>query len=260
MTDIAPATWHGVDTRRLLPAADLALVTLDGEASTAHDRQHLELPATMHLMRDAMAGQPRAASYTPPSGPSSDRDDPGAADGEVATGHHDPTGDAAISGDRAAKDLRRLRFLVDQRVRITMELDALIASYPTQHQQSADVEPTPGEDWCLACWKDAKYHSPVALRPNGLPRFKGLCRWCGEFKAVNRFEPPTWLLALRHQGERITEGMVDQAREEHRRLHPPKAAEGKRRKLPQPDQVDRGDRLAEVREERRRRLTDVAAP
>lgn len=252
MTDIAPATWHGVDTRRLLPAADLALVTLDGEASTAHDRQHLELPATMHLMRDAMAGQPRAASYTPPSGPSSDRDDPGAADGEVATGHHDPTGDAAISGDRAAKDLRRLRFLVDQRVRITMELDALIASYPTQHQQSADVEPTPGEDWCLACWKDAKYHSPVALHPDGRRRFKGLCRWCGEFKAANGFEPPTKLLEVKHRGEHVTEGMVIEARAEHRRKQ---TAKGKgKRKVKPPEMVSRADRLAEAAAERTSRL------
>jgi hypothetical protein len=229
MTDIAHATWHGVDTRRLLPAADLALVQLDGEASTAHDRQHLELPATMHLMRDAMAGQPRAASYTPPSGPGSDREDPGAADGEVATGHHDPTGDAAITGDQAAKDLRRLRFLVDQRVRITMELDALIASYPTQHQQRADVEPTPGEDWCLACWKDAKYHSPVALHPDGRRRFKGLCRWCGEFKAANGFEPPTWLLHEKHRGQSVTEGMVAVARTEHLR---DRSAKGKAKRRP----------------------------
>jgi hypothetical protein len=220
----APSTWLGIDTRRLLPAADLALVTLDGEASMAHDRQHLELPATMHLMRDAMAGQPKAASYTPPSGASSDREDPGAVDGEVSTGHHDPTGDAGTSGDRAVKDLRRLRFLVDQRVRITMEVDRLMAAYPTQHQLRPDIEATPGEDWCLSCWKDAKYHAPVALRPDGTQRFRGLCRWCGEFHQANGFEAPTWLLHLKHQGERITLGHVGKARDEHRQAM---AAKGK---------------------------------
>lgn len=217
MSTTAPSTWHSIDTRRVLPSADLALVTLDGEASIAHDRQHLELPATMHLMRDAMAGQPRAASYTPPSTAANPLHvDQGAVDGEVATGHHDPTGDAATTGDQAAGDLRRLRFLIDQRVKITMEIDQLLAGYPTQHQQRADVEPAPGEGWCLACWKDAKYHSPIALRPDGRPRHKGLCRWCGDFRQANGFEPPTWLLEIKHRGDRVTDGMVDKARLEAR--------------------------------------------
>ena len=87
---------------------------------------------------------------------------------------------------------------------------------------------TPGEDWCLACWKDAKYHSPVALHPDGRRRFKGLCRWCGEFKAANGFEPPTWLLHEKHRGQAITTGMVANAATEHQRERSTKG-KGKRK-------------------------------
>ena len=215
-TETAPATWHGIDTRRLLPAADLALVTRLGEALMDADRLHLELPATLHQIRWHHTEGIKTDTSPDPD--------------EPPTGHSDPTGNAGIGPDRSAADLRRMRRLIETAIGAIEAATALAAGYPTQVHPPADVEPTPGEDWCLACWKDAKYHSPVALHPDGRRRFKGLCRWCGEFKAANGFEPPTWLLHEKHRGEHVTEGMVANARAEHARERATKGkAKGKRR-------------------------------
>ena len=238
MTTTAPSTWRGIDTRRVLPAADLALVTRFGEALMEADRLQVELAATLHQIRwhhtDAITVDTSPDDTEPP------------------TGHRDPAGNAGIGPDRAAGDLKRMRRLIETAIAALDQAAAIAGSYPTGAEVSPEVEPTPGEDWCLACWKDAKYHSPVALRPDGMPRFKGLCRWCGEFRQTNRFEPPTWLLALKHRGERITDGMVDKAKEEHRRLHP--KAKGKRKKPLVPDQPTRSERIDQLRQERAGRI------
>ena len=212
-TETAPATWHGIDTRRLLPAADLALVTRLGEALMDADRLHLELPATIHQIR-----WHHAEGTTVDTSPD---------DTEPPTGHRDPAGNAGIGPDRAAGDLKRMRRLIETAIGALDQAAALAATYPTQVAPPADVESTPGEDWCLACWKDDKFHSPIAMRPDGRPRVKGLCSWCGEFKTANGFEPPTWLLHERHRGERINPMMVELARVEHQQLNAAKPGKGK---------------------------------
>lgn len=215
MTTTAPATWHGIDTRRVLPAHDQALVTRFGEALLEADRLQLELAATLHQIRWYHAdGITVDTSHD---------------DTEPPTGHRDPAGNAGIGPDRSAADLRRMRRHIETAITALEQASALAATYPTDVHQRPDVEPTPGEDWCLACWKDAKYHSPVALHPDGRRRFKGLCRWCGEFKAANGFEPPTWLLHEKHRGQFVTEGMVGNARAEHERERAARKAKGKGR-------------------------------
>lgn len=54
---------------------------------------------------------------------------------------------------------------------------------------------------CTNCWLDNRYFEPS--------RAKGLCRWCGEFKAAERVLPPLRLLRWRHEGRRITKAEVD---------------------------------------------------
>lgn len=35
-------------------------------------------------------------------------------------------------------------------------------------------------------------------------RYKNYCRWCGEWYAAHDSQPPEWVLAKHHRGERIT--------------------------------------------------------
>lgn len=217
-------TWHPIDTRRVLPAADLALVTRWGEALMAGDRIHLELPAIMHLIRDAMAGHPQAAHAGERGSPRAwcwahERTvDMCLADGSLCTGeivaaHSDPTGTAAVSGDRAAADLADLRRLVEMHCRLMDQLHAIATRYPAQAQTRADVEAQPGEDWCRSCWRDRKYHEPVGRKATGVPYYRGLCRWCGQLaRDLGVVLPPLELVERKHRGERITEGMVAEAK------------------------------------------------
>lgn len=216
-------TWLPIDSRRALSAADAALVTRFGESLMAGNRLHLEVPALMHLMRDAMAGQPRAAHTGERGAPrpwcwdheqTVDRclADDRLCSGEVIA-HHDPAGDAAVSGDQAAGDLRRLRKLLEMHCRVIHEATVIAQRYPAQATQRADIPATPGEDWCRSCWRDGKYHEPVTRRANGTPYYRGLCRWCGQLaRDLGTTLPPLELVERRHRGERITEGMVAQHR------------------------------------------------
>lgn len=219
------ATWLSIDSRRALSARDQALVTRLGEALQAGDRLQLELPALLHLMRDHQAGQPRAQSLTPSTG-SSHIDD----DAERPTGHHDPTGDAAITPDRAAHHQREIRRHLELAITHLSQAITIGQSYPSQATEPEDIEATPGKEWCRSCWKDRKYCEPITMRPDGQPYYRGLCRWCGAFASREGFEPPTDLVVLKHRGERITTPMVAAAKAEHRRLNPPKKTSKKRNK------------------------------
>ena len=222
-------TWTHIDSRRVMSAADQALVTRWGEALMAGDRIHLELPALMHLMRDAMAGQPQAAHAGERGTPSAwcwahertvdacHRDDL-LCSGEVTASHSDPAGNAAVSGDRAAADLRDVRRLVELHCRIVDQLHAVASRYPAHPEPRTDIEATPGEDWCRSCWRDGKYHEPIGQRANGQPYYRGLCRWCGQLaKTIGAALPPLDLVERKHRGERITDGMVEAAKTDTKR-------------------------------------------
>ena len=221
------ATWLGVDSRRPLSGRDQAMVTRLVEALMEADRFALELPAVLHLMRDHQAGQPRAQSLTPSTGGGAYVDD----DLERPTGHHDPTGDAAVRPDHAASDQREIRRHVEAAINAIDRAIAISSGYPAHAAELEDVEPTPGEDWCSSCWKDGRYLSPIAVKADGSRRYSGgLCSWCGPFVATNGFEPPTAMLHARHRGERITETMVAAARADWKRLHPDAKRKGKGRR------------------------------
>lgn len=61
----------------------------------------------------------------------------------------------------------------------------------------------PGDDWCACCYAADRTFEPVSVR------YKGLCRWCGDFRAEQGQRPPAELVKARHRGERITSQMVD---------------------------------------------------
>lgn len=200
------ATWNGIDTRRVLPTSDLALVTRLGEALMEGDRLHLELPATLHQIRWHHTDGTKVDTTPDPD--------------EPPTGHHDPTGNAGIGPDRSAADLRRMRRLIEAAINALDQAAGIAANYPTQAAMLPDLEPTPGEDWCRCCWKHDKVCQPVTTRPDGSPYYRGLCRWCGQWTKTLGGEPPTWMVRMRHRGEVITEGHAAKAKAEVARLKP----------------------------------------
>ena len=65
------------------------------------------------------------------------------------------------------------------------------------------------DGWCVSCWRDDQALVPITLRASGVPVFRDLCRWCGDWRAVHRQVPPLRLLRLHHQGRRITTADVE---------------------------------------------------
>lgn len=211
------ATWIHADSRQALTNKDQGMVTRLNEVLTAADRLALELPSVLHLMRDHQNGQPRAASYSPSSSTGTTRTPEPWELEEPATGHPDPTGDAATRPDRAIADQRLLHTHLEAAISHLTAAIAVANTYPRQPGEPEDVEPTPGEDWCRSCWKDRKYCEPISRRSDGTPWYSGMCRWCGDALKTIGHEPPTWMLEKRHRGERITASMIDRAKTEARK-------------------------------------------
>lgn len=222
----AAHTWSPVDSRRILDDNDSQLLTrlVDALADAGH--LALQLPALANIMRDHENGQPRAATYTPSSAPAPHATEDEA---EAPTGHTDPTGDAGITHDQARRDERNLRKHLNTAIAAIYRATAIAAAYPAEAATRPEIEATPGEDWCRCCWKDDHYCEPIPLDTTGAPYYRGLCRWCGAFKAREGFEPPTNLVEVHHRGDRVTPGMVATARLEWQRLNTKKGRKKKNR-------------------------------
>jgi hypothetical protein len=70
----------------------------------------------------------------------------------------------------------------------------------TRDMLVAQVE---ADGWCGSCWRDDQHLTPVAERPNGTAYYRGRCRFCGEWKANTREDPPLEVLRPHHEGRRI---------------------------------------------------------
>lgn len=215
--------WISIESRRVLALGDQELVLQLVDQVEEARQIAMRLPAILHVMREGMAGQPVASSSG--DGPSPwcwshgrtvrECDEAGlVCAGELLSGPPDPTGNAAVSGDRAAGDLRRLRREVEQLQLLLGRVVKIAGAYPVEHLEREFVEATPGEDWCRSCWRDNKYCEPVSRRTNGQARYKGLCRWCGQALKDLGALPPVWLVERRHRGERITAAMMERAERE----------------------------------------------
>lgn len=221
--------WVSIESRLALSAQDEEIVRHLAAASMALADLTARFPAVLHLLRDDAAGQPRSGL-----GRSSGDQDPWCwaherptsrclaefgwpCAGELSSGPSDPTGSAAVAGDRASidrlefgRDVQKLAQLVDRMVKRS-------ATYPTLAVEMDTVDAGPGEEWCRVCWKDNKHCTPVTLKPGTrTPFYRGLCRWCGQTRREIGGDPPTWLVAMRHRGERIHEGVLAKARAELR--------------------------------------------
>jgi hypothetical protein len=241
---------RSVESRGFVTAADQELLARFGACVRELGRIDRRLPAALHVMRDSLGGQPKAAAshregddagdedadrrrlWCEEHEQSLDRCDPtgpceGLRDREIS----DPTGTAAVAFDPAASDMATVRKRLDGIVRQAVELAALLAAYPTDVQVREQLGPDDeiGTVWCRCCWKDDKYCEPITTRSSGpkagSPYYVGLCRWCGQMKAELGFEPPTWMVAMRHRGERIGPGHVEKALEQ--RPATPKKSKGR---------------------------------
>lgn len=232
--------WMSIDSRRVLPAAQAEQVARFADTVRQLDALLLRLPAVLHLMRDDMAGQPRAAAaHGGDDGHPlarywcfeherslADCDEEGLAClGELSVGPSDPVGNAAVARDQAARDQRALLHRMQELVSVGTRMLGVVAGYPTSPSEleHPTLDDEVGTTWCRSCWKDEKYCEPVSARPDGKPYYVGLCRWCGRTrKAIGgdrlvasdqRGDPPTWLVAKHHRGERVTPGDIARAAE-----------------------------------------------
>ena len=224
----------GIDEPTVVTAREREVIDLLGATLLDARRLHQRLAATMHAMRGNQAGQPRSGLAGGDGAPVPwcwvhERDvtrcheDPELVgeplcEGEILTGPSDPTGSAAIGGDPAARDLRKIQDRLVAGCEMVRQAVAIASKYPVQPAQLEDAEPSPGEDWCRACWKDDKYCEPITIRRStGKPYYRGLCRWCGETAKVLGQDPPTWMVAKRHAGRNISEEDMRRAKKRRKK-------------------------------------------
>jgi len=186
------------------------------------------LDERLEMMRNGLAGQPRAAHY----------------DGDVITGGRnvtwcwlherdvyschaarllcagesitvaDPTGEAAVNGDRVARDRREIDKHVAALDAHAQALDALLSAYTARAATSDErrAAAADGQPGCQSCARtkginDQPRYEPLKVRSS---RVKGklgspmaLCGWCYTFVLrVNRL-PSTAELDAHHQGRRV---------------------------------------------------------
>lgn len=161
---------------------------------------------------------------------------------EVMPVPNDPTGEAAIEEDEQRRKQDRLLHLIRIMDDTGYQLRLILREAAPQATGMVLGEPdTPAQvsaaGWCISCHRDGEYCEPVAVRPDGSRRYRDFCNWCGEMtaqrnklaesalealssqerkKARKRMAasdsmPPIELVKARHEGVRITQGMVERA-------------------------------------------------
>lgn len=141
--------------------------------------------------------QPGDPDYT---GPADELD-------QVLTDTHDEDSRSAAIAARIHHDLTCALTNLDTHTRDTARLLDLLAA---KHPQRGQLSPAnAGDGWCTSCYRNAGHLEPIALRPDGTPRYRQLCRWCGEWASAHDGDhPPVAILREKHAGRRITQTLV----------------------------------------------------
>lgn len=123
--------------------------------------------------------------------------------------HLTATEAAALAPDTATTELRLIATDAQAIVRAARR----IARIYQPHLEPVPTAPTTNDipdDWCRSCWRNDHHHTPVALRPNGVPYYAGLCRWCGAFKHEHKGTlPDLELIRIRHTRRITTNDIAD---------------------------------------------------
>lgn len=143
---------------------------------------------------------------------------------------NDPTGEAATDADQdtSHRDLRAaLNTIATSSTDLLRLLQVATPRIPERDPQHLVNQQLIADGWCTSCYRDNGYLEPIGTKPDGTPYYRGLCKWCGEFKARNKKQlPPENILRWRHEGRRITPQMEEremaaqravQAKRKHRR-------------------------------------------
>lgn len=172
------------------------------------------LDSTGSTTWDTMAAWRRGAStasYDPEHGGNRWEEDD---DGTVWPVPSDPTGDTALGprDDLALPNYRR--HLADIMRGLDHLEDDLNAGTPHILGRLPDkdrlAEQAAEDGYCRSCYRAGRVVDQ-AMHKDGTVRFKGLCRWCHDFKQEYGQLPPGRLLHKRHSGQRITEADVAKA-------------------------------------------------
>jgi len=159
-----------------------AMCVTDKDGRTAEDR-----------IRDAMAGQPGAASW----------------DGDLVSGagHGDPTCMAAIHPDTARADLKRRRHLIESarsNLEQALTIDGLYLPRPASDRDRREVDAS-NDAGCVEC---ARTHvadgvarwEPVHVTATGK---LSTCRWCYEWERSTGRKPTLGELEQHHSGRKV---------------------------------------------------------
>jgi hypothetical protein len=188
---------------RLLSRADQRWTArLEDVEQTLAALRHVA-PAALGRLRDHLAGQPGAASY----------DGPGSVSGQS---HPDPTGQAALTVDRAAADRAQLDKDLAALRNAAGAIQAMVLRYgtgrtsPTRQRRHTDRYGDPG---CQSCarmtghepgtqrWEPVHRTSTVS---DNLTAPMALCAWCyGFVRDIGRL-PNRVELTAHHQGRKVT--------------------------------------------------------
>lgn len=156
----------------------------------------------------------RAASYGSSQGRASwcwthERDLPAChTEGLLCTGERqdwsDPTGDAAIGGDPAARDRKAVADALTTAMTALVRVEGIFAKYPGPHPPTLfDIEQSDG---CQSCARVGAYAEPYTRREVEPGVEWRLCRWCGfgfaDLSGLEAVLPPREVVQAHHDAAR----------------------------------------------------------
>lgn len=173
------------------------------------------LPRRLGTMLEQLVGQPGAAG--PSDRPSRQwcdehgRDLRACLDEDLAcTGWtvtvSDPTGEAAVTTDRARHDRAQIEHHLGIAWHAVDVIQGILARYPEGKMPKAPATDGVPAGACQSCWRDHHHFEPTATGT-----YRRWCRWCGDFLADYGEMPPTAILERRHRGQRISTREIDEA-------------------------------------------------
>ena len=239
--------WVPVDAARLLPSRDQEVAARFASAITSLTALKASFAGTLHEMRECQHGQPQAMRTEPTSGgkPTTwcaqheqelhrcQEDDLETCWPEIIPRRTDPTGEAGIQPDSAAKHYKEHLDDAALLVRVEERMAQRASLYPANSVTPATPpgEEGPGDGWCVNHYKAIQKFEPVRVRKDGTPYRRGLCGWCQDMQSAHGFLPPANLVDLHHRQRRIPQGMWDEAKK--RSPQRTKDKKGKRAKVRQ---------------------------
>lgn len=122
-------------------------------------------------------------------------------------GHEAGSGDTTqperthLTRDQAFTDHRALQAALRDNLRTSTLIYDITSRWGIRR---IDVEGQLPVEWCVSCYRDNRHCEPAARG-----RYKGLCRWCGDWQKDYEDVPPLKIVEARHRGQRITTAMAE---------------------------------------------------